>query len=210
MIPEIKRKSHWTLNISPWIIVGLAGVLLIIVVIMAIQNYSREKKYMSRILSEKGYALIKAVEAGARTGMMGMQWGKQQIRTLLQETAQMKDVLFLTIIREDGLILSHSEQDLISSRFDQVPDMNKPAQDHSVSWQIIRTDKYGRSFIVYSCFRPVSIFCDPFICMDMREMRQRQKKITGDWCFPKTKTNAKDEFIVILSSFSAIKSTNIS
>jgi len=44
---------------------------------------------MSRILKEKGAALIKGVEAGARTGMMGMMWGGQQVQTLLEETASL-------------------------------------------------------------------------------------------------------------------------
>ena len=87
MIPKTKRGSRWSLHTSPWIIIGSVGILLIVVVVLASQNYSREKKYMSQILSEKGAAIIKAVEAGARTGMMGMMWGGQQVQTLIEETA---------------------------------------------------------------------------------------------------------------------------
>ncbi len=72
-------------------------ILLITVVVLAVQNYNREKQYMSRILSEKGAALIKAVEAGARTGMMEMMWGGQQIQTLIEETALLPDVFYITI-----------------------------------------------------------------------------------------------------------------
>ena len=78
------RQSKLSLNASPWIIVGSTLILLIIVVVLAVQNYNREKDYMSRILKEKGAALIKGVEAGARTGMMGMMWGGQQVQTLLR------------------------------------------------------------------------------------------------------------------------------
>ena len=64
---RIKNKP--SIPLSPWMIVGAAAILLIILVVLAVQNIHREKRYMSRILSEKGAALIKAIEAGARTGI---------------------------------------------------------------------------------------------------------------------------------------------
>jgi two-component system sensor histidine kinase HydH len=97
MILKFFRNSKDSIHASPWIIVGSVVILLITVVVLAVQNYNREKQYMSRILSEKGAALIKAVEAGARTGMMGMMWGGQQVQTLIEETSQLPDVLYITI-----------------------------------------------------------------------------------------------------------------
>ena len=97
-----ERRTKATLKASPWIIVGSALILMIIVVVLAVQNNHREKDYMSRILKEKGAALIKGVEAGARTGMMGMMWGGQQVQTLLEETANLPDVLYMTITNQDG------------------------------------------------------------------------------------------------------------
>ena len=55
-----RRERLWALHTSPWIIIGSVSILLIVVVVLASQNYSREKKYMSRILSEKGAAIIKS------------------------------------------------------------------------------------------------------------------------------------------------------
>ncbi len=195
MISKIKHKRHWTLNISPWIIIGLAGILLVIVVIMAIQNYNKEKKYISKILGEKGYALIKAVEAGTRTGMMGMRWGKQQVQTLLKEAARMDDVLFLAIIRKDGLILSHSKKKLVGSRFSKAFDMDR-LKDHTINWEIVPTDEYGRSFIVYDRFRPVSTLCDSSFCKTAHTMMKQQKNGAKTFCF--LKTNAKDDLIIVV------------
>ena len=59
MIPKTRRGSRWQLPTSPWIIIGSVGILLIVVVVLAAQNYSREKKYMSQILSEKGAVIVK-------------------------------------------------------------------------------------------------------------------------------------------------------
>ena len=106
MISKTSHRSRTSLHTSPWIIIGSVSILLIVVVVLAYQNYSREKKYMSRILSEKGAAIIKAVEAGARTGMMGMMWGGQQVQTLLEETARLPDVFYISVVNSNGLVLA--------------------------------------------------------------------------------------------------------
>ena len=76
MIPKQKPNGRWHLRTSPWMIIGSVIILLIVVVVFAAQNYSREKQYMSLFLAEKGAVIAKAIEAGARTGMMGMMWGE--------------------------------------------------------------------------------------------------------------------------------------
>jgi len=60
---------------SAWTITGAVIILLMIVMILAVRNIHREKRYMAEILGEKGAALIKSFELGARTGMMNMMWG---------------------------------------------------------------------------------------------------------------------------------------
>jgi len=156
MFRKAKLSPGWRLPASPWIIIGSVAILLVIVVVQASQNYSREKKYMSRILSEKGIALIKTVEAGARTGMMGMQWGGQQVQMLLEETARLPDVLFLAVVDPEGSVLAHSDQTRIGSRFDLNPEMVKPRPTGDAGWELIQMSDYGRSFVVYSQFRPIS------------------------------------------------------
>ena len=53
MISNTFRRRRTNLHASPWIIIGSVGILLIVVVVLAYQNYSREKKYMSQILTER-------------------------------------------------------------------------------------------------------------------------------------------------------------
>jgi two-component system sensor histidine kinase HydH len=121
MTLKTRRNNGSKIATSPWIIVGSVLILLITVVVLAMQNYNREKQYMSRILSEKGAALIKAVEAGARTGMMGMMWGGRQVQTLLEETALLPDVLYLTIVNKKGVVLASSDKRLINTQLSHNP-----------------------------------------------------------------------------------------
>jgi len=113
MMSKTKRDAAIRVHTSPWILVGSVGILLTVVIIMAVQNFNREKQHMSRILSEKGAALIKAVEAAARTGMMDMMWERRQIQVLLEETARLPGVLYLTVVNQDGLVLAHSDKSVL-------------------------------------------------------------------------------------------------
>jgi len=49
MISKTNRNNGGKISASPWIIVGSVLILLITVVVLAVQNYNREKQYMSRI-----------------------------------------------------------------------------------------------------------------------------------------------------------------
>ena len=67
-----RRRQLGSYLFSPWLVLGAVVILLAVVVVLAVLNINREERYMSQILSEKGAALIKSFEAGARTGMMAM------------------------------------------------------------------------------------------------------------------------------------------
>ena len=135
-ISRNKSAKQWSFHTSPWIIIGSVGILLIVVVVLAYQNYSREKKYMSQILSEKGAAIIKAVEAGARTGMMGMMWGGQQVQSLIETTAQLSDVLYITVASREGLVLASSNRGLINTQMNESFPEKGLDQSDGISWRV--------------------------------------------------------------------------
>ena len=117
MPSKTKDGLHKRMQTSPWIILGSTLILLIVVMVLAIQNTNRERRYMSQLLSAKGAALIRAVEAGTRTGMMGMMWGGQQIQRLLEETARLPDVLYMAVIDDDGQAVAHSDPSKVNQPF---------------------------------------------------------------------------------------------
>jgi two-component system sensor histidine kinase HydH len=198
MISKTKRNNRGRISTSPWIIVGSVMILLITVVVLAVQNYNREKQYMSRILSEKGVALIKAVEAGARTGMMGMMWGGQQVQTLLEETALLPDVLYLTIVNKKGMILASSDRGLIDTQLSPSAYLSELDLSRKTNWKIVETTNQQRSFEVYRYFKPVSNL-DTRMNNRMRQMMRRRGMMMGpnnDWCYPSGK--AEDEQIILV------------
>lgn len=178
---------------SPWVVIGSVLILMIIVLILAVHNYDREKRYMSRILTEKGAALIMAVEAGARTGMMGTNWGGTQVQALIEQAAQMPDVRFLAVVNKDGVILAHSDPHRVGSRFDPGDSLNPPASASETRWRIVQNSKHDRIFEVYKYFKPVSAkdFRMPG-CSDPTGGNQTNTMCSeSDWCSPADLDNSE-------------------
>lgn len=57
-----RAKKPAGLQTSPWIFLGSTAILLTVVLVLAIANTNREKRYMAQVLKTKGAALIQAVE----------------------------------------------------------------------------------------------------------------------------------------------------
>jgi two-component system sensor histidine kinase HydH len=198
MILRFFRNNKGAIHASPWIIVGSVVILLVTVVVLAVQNYNREKQYMSRILSEKGAALIKALEAGARTGMMGMMWGGDQVQTLIEETAQLSDVLYITITNRNGIVLASSQRGLIGTQLRSTLHINGIDPSNKINWKIINRDNQQSSFEVYRKFKPIS-YQDDRMHNRMRQMMHRRGMMMGtdnDWFLSSGK--ADDEQIILI------------
>ncbi len=140
---------------SPWIILGSTAILLVIVAVMSVQNTSREKRYMTEILSTKGAALIRAIEAGARTGMMGTMWGGRQIQRLLEETGRLPDVVYVALVDPEGRVAAHSDPSKIGTLFRADRKVVHLGDDLQENWELVDTDVGKPVFEVHRHFRPL-------------------------------------------------------
>ena len=156
MLKNTKGGLRTGMQTSPWIIMGLTVILLMVVMVLAIQNTNRERRYMSELMSAKGAALIRAVEAGARTGMMGMRWGGQQIQRLLEETARLPDVLYMAVIDQNGHAVAHSDPSMILKPLNQNRQIRHLGLDKLENWELVTLDDGQRVFEVHRHFRPLS------------------------------------------------------
>jgi len=89
------RKRFWAV-IPPWLIIGAVVILVPVFIFMTLENINRQKEQTTRLLVEKGAALIRSFEAGARTGI-GLSWGGFQLQKLLMETAEQPDIDYLIV-----------------------------------------------------------------------------------------------------------------
>ena len=183
---------------SPWVIMSAAIILLCIVVILAVQNINREKRYMSQILSEKGAALIKAFEAGTRTGMMGMMWGGDQVQRLLEETALQPDILYLAVTDRAGVIMGHSDKNRIGGQFVDAVSLKGLNPNTQEQWRLTDDVNGGRVFEVYRNFRPLA---NADLMMrertaSMTKQRRMMMPQRNDWCSP-LKLSKNDQIIFV-------------
>jgi two-component system, NtrC family, sensor histidine kinase HydH len=174
MVKPSRGSLRAGMQTSPWIILGLTAILLIVVMVLAFQNTNRERRYMSELMSAKGAALIRAVEAGARTGMMGMMWGGQQIQRLLEETARLPDVMYMAVIDQEGQAVAHSDPSKIDKPLDEARQITHLGPDELENWELVTLGDGQRIFEVHRHFRPLTFEGGkPFGRGRMKSMMQR-------------------------------------
>ena len=149
----MKNSKLWT-GVPPWIFIGAVVVLFPIFAIMTIQNVHRQDRNSTRLLLEKGAALIRSFEAGARTGM-GMSWSEFQLQKLLTETAQQSDIRYLLVTDVNGTILAHDDPRYIGQKHGKGLNLQKISHLKTVQWRIVRDSKNKKIFEVFSKFSPV-------------------------------------------------------
>jgi two-component system sensor histidine kinase HydH len=158
MAKKSENSPRTMMQTSPWIILGSTVILLIVVLVLAYQNTNRERRYMSELLSAKGAALIRAVEAGARTGMMSMMWGGQQIQQLLEETARLPDVRYMAVMDQTGVAVAHSDPKKIGQPFDPNRTITHLGPNQHENWELVTSADGQRVFEVHRHFRPLSSY----------------------------------------------------
>ena len=170
-----QRISRYFSNASAWLVIGMSVILAIVVIGLAVMNYNRERQYMGKILSEKGASLIRAFEAGARTGMMGAFGTLPRLDTLIKETADQPDILYIAIVDSKGEILAHNDSDMVGKDFINLGNMDALEASKEVKWRTIGADTLS-AFEVYKLFLPVIPDSPQSQMMPM--MQQRMKMIS--------------------------------
>ncbi len=139
---QSEQPSRWAW-ISPWMIIGLVTILGGILLVLAVKNIHREKEFMTRALLSQADVLLRSLEAGNRTGMMGMGWGNRQLQLLMEETAQQKDVLSLALVSSKGEVIAHSNPSEVGKRMavtlpEQGQTVHRFSDEGKKSFKVIR------------------------------------------------------------------------
>ena len=143
-------------RLKKWIAaIGAVLVLAPIFFFVTVDSINRQEKNTVSLLKEKGAALIRSFEAGARTGMMGMRWGGPQVQQLLAETAQQKDILYILVTDADGTILADSDPAKIGKSYGEGLDLRRISRSHTLHWREVRTRKGTKIFEVFRQFVPI-------------------------------------------------------
>ena len=146
------KKRFWAV-IPPWLIIGAVVILVPVFIFMTIENINRQKEQTTRLLVEKGAALIRSFEAGARTGI-GLHWGGFQLQKLLMEMAEQPDIDYLIVTDTRGTILADSDPLRIGAIYGQDLDLAKIAGSEKLAWRQAPNSEGADTFEVYRRFAP--------------------------------------------------------
>jgi len=148
-------------GIPPWIIIGSAVILFLIFIFWTAENINKQREGMSLLLLEKGAALIRSFEAGARTGMMGMMGRMMEmhgrgfrLQRLLTETAQQPDIVYIIVTDQQGKILAHSDSSMIGEEYGKGLDLRVISRSLEENWRLVPNPNGPDIFEVYRRFSP--------------------------------------------------------
>ena len=147
-------KKSWV-GIPPWVIIGAVLILAPIFVFLTFDSIKLQKENTIDLLKEKGAALIRSFEAGARTGMMGMRWGGAQVQRLLSETAQQPDIAYILIADVKGKILADSDLANIGKEYGAGLNLERISLSKKVEWRQVSGKDGSNIFEVFRQFTPI-------------------------------------------------------
>ncbi len=154
-----KRHRRFWIGTPPWIIIGSVIILLPIFIYWTLDSINRQNEITGRLLIEKGDALIRSVETGTRTGLMGMMgmMGGYYFQRLLQETAQQHDIDYILVTDSSGIIQYHSDQNFVGTEYGKGLDLESMLKTQELQYRhVTETGKSG-TFEVYRRFSPKEI-----------------------------------------------------
>ncbi len=153
MTQYTQRRRSWT-AVPPWIFIGAVVVLFPIFAFMTMENINRERENSSRLLLEKGAALIRSFEAGTLTGMMGTHWDGVQLQRLLTQTAQQPDIVYLLVTDINGTILAHDDPSHIGKQHGSDLDLTQISENQGLNWRLVSGGGKQKIFEVVQQFSP--------------------------------------------------------
>lgn len=124
-------------------ILAAALVLLITVTVSTYYNLEKAGKGARRVLDAQSTAIVSGLAAGLRTGWRHWVWQADSLQGLVQEMSQFGDVGFIILLGQKGLVLAHSNPDLVGKVWNQDIDLlDRLETDQVNGWFTTEGDLY--------------------------------------------------------------------
>ena len=149
-----ERKFPSWVAIPPWLVVGALLILVPILGFLTLDTINRQRTNTIKLMEEKGEALVRSLEAGARTGMMGMWGGAYQVQRLITETARLPDIVHIIVVDEKGIVTAHSDPSMIGKRYGGDLDAARITKSAVIEWREVPGGAEGTIFEVFRRFAP--------------------------------------------------------
>lgn len=113
--------------ISPWILAAACALLLFILGVFALSNYTREKKLMTEALVQKGQTVINSIMSGVRVALrtsIQFRGGEEfrlvdQIQNVIEQVYDLGDMHFVYLVDQNGTIVASSDPKRIGTLLEE-------------------------------------------------------------------------------------------
>jgi two-component system sensor histidine kinase HydH len=147
--------SRFLSGVPSWVFIGAVLVLFPIFAFMTMQDIHRASLHNTRLLVEKGAALIRSFEAGTRTGMSGNFMGSFHLQRLLSETAMQPDIAYILVTDAEGTIVAHNHPDHVGRIYEAGMDLKEVTAAKEAQWRVVTMPGDLKIFEVYRKFAPI-------------------------------------------------------
>ncbi|MBN1546554.1 MAG: PAS domain-containing protein [Syntrophaceae bacterium] len=145
----MKKGLHpFWFNVSPWVILGTLLILVPMLSIMTLQGVERQKTFVTDLLREKGFAMIRSFEAGLRSNP-NMVWGPFQLQKFLIESSVEPDIDYMVITDLEGNIIADSDPTVIGEQYGLTLPLKDIARQTSPGWRLYVRSDGADTFEVY-------------------------------------------------------------
>jgi two-component system sensor histidine kinase HydH len=141
-------------GISPWLVIGAMFILVPIFIFLTFDNVRKQRDLTIQVFTEKGDTLIRAFEAGVRSGTRDRQRDFFQLQKLLMETAQQPDIDFITVTDSTGKIIADSDPSLLGEIYGKELDLERLSQSAQIAWRLAPNPDGVDTFEVFRRFAP--------------------------------------------------------
>jgi len=137
--------------------VTIIAVVLLLILLVAVSTYrtlDHQRKTALTFLHSQGVTLLHALEAGALTGLLMPMWSEDSVRTLIHEIGKNKNIAYIYIYDQRGIIIHAS--DLAQ---DESPTLWRPKlnNDHEVVARLRTLDNGLQVYELAKRFSPESL-----------------------------------------------------
>jgi two-component system sensor histidine kinase HydH len=108
IINRMRILQQKKLYLPAYLIVAGVFILLVLISISTYRNLDREKKRAMAFVHRQGLTLLRAIEAGARTGLMMHVQQEDTVVGLIREVAKNEDIAYIYLFDRTGAIVHHS------------------------------------------------------------------------------------------------------
>jgi two-component system sensor histidine kinase HydH len=135
-------------------IIAIVILLLVLISISTFKNLDRDRKRAMELFRDKGEAVISALEAGLRAGVLIHVGDEDPVSNFIIEAGKIKDVVYLYIVDTGGVVIHHSDPSREGKKLDREFFQYVNLNEEDIAFEMINPDDPSPVYEIGKRFLP--------------------------------------------------------